>query len=172
MSKASLPIKIDPRRSADQGVCYQGTLPLRRLPRLVSYLTDAEGEIDVSLSFGVDEERIRYLNGTAEVSVRMLCQRCLEPTVIALSAELNLGIVNNDEAAGQLPKRYDPLIVADNELDVNQAIEDELILTLPLIPTHQDCVIKTDFTDPDAKPEGDEKENPFAILAQLKGDKH
>ena len=172
MSKAPLPIKIDPRRSADQGLSYEGSLPLQRLDRLVSYLVDAEGDIDVSLTFGIDEEKIRYLSGIAEVSVRMLCQRCLEPVAMSLRAELNLGIVKNDEAAEVLPKRYDPLIVVDNALDVNQAIEDELILSLPLIPTHEDCEVKTEFMDPNAKPEDDSKENPFGILAQLKGYKH
>ena len=172
MSKAPLPIKVDPRRSADHGLSYDGSLPLLRLERLTSYLVDAEGEIKVSLSFGIDEEKIRHLHGTAEVSVRMLCQRCLEPVTIPLRAELHLGIVKDDEAAGMLPRRYDPLVVIDNELDVNQAIEDELILTLPLIASHQGCSIKTDFLDPNAKSDGVDKENPFNVLAQLKGNKH
>ena len=172
MSKASLPIKVDPRRSADQGLSYEGFIPVQRMERLASYLVDAEGEIDVSLSFGIDEEKIRYLKGTAEVLVRMLCQRCLEPVAITLQADLCLGIVRDDEAAQMLPRRYDPLVVNDNALDVSQAIEDELILTLPLIATHEDCVVKTDFLDPNAKPEDGDKENPFNVLAQLKGNKH
>ena len=171
MSKAPLPNTVDPRRSADQGLSYQGCIPLKRLQRLASYLVEQEGDVDVSLTFGVDEERIRYLNGTAEVSVQLLCQRCLEPVAIGLKATLNLGIVRDDEAAQMLPRRYDPL-VAEHELDLAETIEEELILTLPLIATHQDCVVKTDYRDPDAKPEGDDKPNPFSVLAQLKGDKH
>ncbi len=173
MSKAPLPIKIDPRRSADQGLSYEGSLPLERLERLTSFLEDAEGSVEVSLTFGVDEEKIRYLRGKAEVSVHMLCQRCLEPVAISLSAELNLGVVRDDEAAQMLPRRYDPLVVSGDELEVQQAIEDELILTLPQIATHRDCVVRTDYGDPDAKPQGDDnKENPFSVLAQLKGNKH
>ncbi|MCW8884452.1 MAG: YceD family protein [Motiliproteus sp.] len=171
MSKAPLPNTVDPRRSADQGLSFQGCVPLKRFQRLATYLVEQEGVVNVSLTFGVDEERIRYLNGTAEASVQMLCQRCLEPVAIGIKAELNLGIVRDDEAAQMLPRRYDPLVV-DHELDVSEAIEEELILTLPLIATHEDCEVKTDFRDPDAKPEGDDKPNPFSVLAQLKGNKH
>ncbi len=171
MSKAPLPNTIEPRRAAEQGLSFQGSLPLKRLERLVTFLEDEEGNIEVSLSFGVDEEKIRYLNGKAEVSVQMLCQRCLKPVAIGLKAELNLGLVRDDEAAGMLPGRYDPLIVTQ-ELELNQAIEEELILTLPLIATHQDCEVKTEYSDPDAKPEGDDKPNPFSVLAQLKGNNH
>lgn len=171
MSKAPLPNTIEPRRAAEQGLSFQGSIPLLRLERLVSYLEGDEGSIEVSLSFGVDEEKIRYLNGKAEASVQMLCQRCLKPVAISLKAELNLGIVRDDEAASMLPGRYDPLIVA-KEIDIKQAIEEELILTLPLIATHQDCSVKTEYRDPEAKPEGDDKPNPFSVLAQLKGEKH
>ena len=171
MSKAPLPNTVDPRRSADQGLSYQGCLSLKKLQQLAVSLIEPEGDVNVSITFGVDEERIRYLNGTAEASVQMLCQRCLEPVAIDLKAELNLGIVRDDEAAQMLPKRYDPLVV-EHELDLSEIIEEELILTLPLIATHQDCVVKTDYRDPDAKPEGDDKPNPFSVLAQLKGNKH
>lgn len=172
MSKAPLPNKLDPRRSADQGVSYEHrSLQLDRLPRLASYLADTDGEIDVSLRFGVDEERLRFLSGTADVEVRMLCQRCLKPVDITLNAELNLGIVSSEEAAKNLPKRYDPLLVEDNELDPAQAVEDELILTLPIIPAHTDCEVQLEY-GADEVAEGEEKENPFSILAQLKGDKH
>lgn len=172
MSKAPIPITIDPWRSAEQGLGYEGSVQLSKLTGLVDYLSDQDGGVDVSLTFGVDEERIRFLKGSAQVTVQMTCQRCLEPVAVPLSAELVLGMVHSDEAAKNLPKRYDPLVVTDNELDVNQAIEEELILTLPLIPVHQDCDVKTEFVDPDDDQSESDKDNPFSILAQLKGKKH
>ncbi|MEH6627685.1 MAG: YceD family protein [Motiliproteus sp.] len=171
MLKAPLPNTIEPRRAAEQGLSFQGSIPLKRLERLVTFLEGEEGTIEVSLSFGIDEEKIRYLNGKAEASVQMLCQRCLKPVAIALKAELNLGLVRDDKAASMLPGRYDPLIFT-KELEVKEAIEEELILTLPLIAVHQDCAVKTEYRDPSAKSEGDDKPNPFSVLAQLKGNKH
>lgn len=173
MSKAPLPNRIDPRRSADQGVSFEDcTLTVDRLDRLTSYLVDSDGEIDVSLQFGVDDQRQRFLSGTAEVAVKMLCQRCLEPVEVELSAQLNLGIVANEEAAKNLPERYDPLVVSKDQYDPADAVEDELILTLPIIPLHDNCDVKTEYGDEQADAESESKDNPFSILAQLKGEKH
>ncbi|WP_207061123.1 YceD family protein [Motiliproteus sp. SC1-56] len=172
MSKAPLPNKIDPRRSAEQGLSYEGSLALQQMVRLASYLVGDEGAVDVSLSFGKDEEGIRYVKGEAEGTVRMLCQRCLEPVRIELKAQLNLGMVSSEEAASKLPRRYDPLVTQGDPQELYRALEDELILSLPLIAHHDDCEVKTEYRDPDAKPEDDDKVNPFSVLAQLKGDKH
>ncbi len=173
MSKAPLPNRIDARRSADQGVNFEHcSLALNRLSRLVSYLIEPEGEVNVSLFFGVDDQKQRFLEGTAEVDVKMRCQRCLEPVDVKLSAELNLGIVANEEAAKTLPQRYDPLVIKADNYDPADAVEDELILTLPLIPAHSDCEVKTEYGSEHAEAEGDTKDNPFSILAQLKSKKH
>lgn len=173
MSKAPLPNKVDPRRSADQGVSYADChLPLNRLSRLTSFLVDSDGDIDVSLFFGVDEQRQRYLSGTAAIKVNLLCQRCLEPVAVQLNAELNLGIVSDEEDAKNLPQRYDPLLIESEFFDPASAVEDELILTLPIVPLHDDCEVKKSYGDEQQAAEDDKKENPFSILAQLKGKKH
>lgn len=172
MSKAQLPVKVDPRRCADQELSYEGVIQVGQLQRLASYLVDAEGEIEAELHYAVDEERIRHLRGEAKTEVRMLCQRCLEPVVIALNAELNLAFAGSEESAQKLPDRYDPYIVdEDGKQNVHEAIEEELILSLPLIAYHADCAITTKFEDPRAGSEEGEKPNPFAVLAQLKVNK-
>lgn len=173
MSKAPFPNKVDPRRAAEQGLSYQHCLlPLKRLKRLATYLVDTDGDINVSLNFGVDEQRLPYLAGTADIDVKMLCQRCLGTVDIPLNAELNLGIVADEEAAKNLPRHYDPLIVEADYFDPASAVEDELILSLPIMPTHDDCEVQTEFADDQDEAEGEQKDNPFSILAQLKGNKH
>lgn len=173
MSKAPLPNKVDPRRSAEQGISFSDCyLPLNRLNRLTSYLVETDGEIDVSLQFGLDEQRIRYLTGTADINVKMLCQRCLESVEIPLNAEMNLGIVKDEEAAKNLPRYYDPLIVDTDYFDPASAVEEELILTLPLMPVHENCQVQMEFGEASADAEAENKENPFSILAQLKGKNH
>lgn len=172
MSKASLPITIDPRRAADQGRFLEGEIALKELERLCGYLVDSDGVVGVNLTFGVDEERIRFIKGQAETTVKMLCQRCLEPVTLELEAEMSLGIVADDEAAKQLPRYYDPNIINEPKQDIYQLIEQELILTLPLIAQHQNCVVKTTFGEEAIESVDSEKENPFNVLAQLKANKH
>ncbi|MEH6472695.1 MAG: YceD family protein [Halopseudomonas sp.] len=172
MSKAPLPYTVDPRRAADQGRILEGEIQLEKLERLCSYLVDSEGTVDVDLTFGVDEERVRYIKGHAETTVRMLCQRCLEPVTLELEAEMNLGIVADDEAAKQLPRYYDPNIIKEPKQDLYQLVEEELILTLPLIAQHENCVVKTEYGEVAPQLSDSEKENPFNVLVQLKTKKH
>jgi uncharacterized protein len=172
MSKAPLPITLDLRRAADQGRILEGEIKLEKLERLSSYLVDSEGTVKVSLNFGVDQERIRFVTGTAETTVKMVCQRCMEPVTLGLNAEMNIGIVADDEAAKQLPRYYDPNVVDGPKQDLYQLIEEELILTLPLIAQHQDCVVKTEYGEIADSPSDSEKDNPFNVLAQLKANKH
>lgn len=173
MSKARLPHVIDPRRAADRRLSYEGSVPLSRLSRLVSYLLDDEGEVDAELLFAVDEERIRHVQGRVAARVRMRCERCLEPVELSLAGHLNLAFADSAEAARQLPGHYDPWVLdEDGKQNLHQAVEEELILSLPLIPQHEDCVIKTEYRDPDAPVASEEKKpNPFAVLAKLKEDK-
>jgi uncharacterized protein len=172
MSKASLPTTLDPRRAADQGRILEGSIALATLKRLGGYLVDSEGTVDVSLTFGVDEQRIRFVKGLAATTVKMTCQRCLEPVTLELKAEMNLGIVVDDEAAKQLPRYYDPNIINEPKQDLYQLIEQELVLTLPLIAQHQNCVVKTSYGDDVTESVDSEKVNPFNVLAQLKANKH
>ena len=172
MSKAPLPISIDLRRAAEQGRILDGTIKLDKLERLSSYLVDSEGVAEASLTLGVDQERIRYLQGRAQATVKMQCQRCLEPVTLELEAEMNLGIVADDEAAKQLPRYYDPFIINEPKQDLHQLVEEELILTLPLIAQHQDCSVKTEYGEIAERSDDNEKANPFNVLAQLKADKH
>ncbi len=142
------------------------------MPLPASYLCNEEDVIDVDLLFSLDELRIRTITGNAKGRVHMTCQRCLEPVDVDVLAEFNLAIAFNEEKAKQLPRYYDPLIVEEEDIELLQVIEEELILSLPLVPYHADCSIQTQFGDEDMAQEAEiEKPNPFSVLAQLKADK-
>ncbi|MAD27423.1 MAG: hypothetical protein CMK75_05280 [Pseudomonadales bacterium] len=102
-----------------------------------------------------------------------MCQRCLEQVVIPLDSECDVGFVETDEAAKQLPRLYEPVIVGEEPLDLISLIEDELLLALPAVPMHpQDtCQHPPGYRPETAEPEEkSEKPNPFSVLAKLKRD--
>ncbi len=172
MSNTPLLKQINPFQSAQRGLQVTGQIPIAKLERLSASLVDSQGFVEVELVFGVDEEKIRTLQGVATAKVRLACQRCLEPVAIELQATLNLGMVTSEEAAKNLPGRYDPLVVAEPVLELHSVVEDELILCLPLIPQHDDCEIQTSFGEAEAPAvEEVKKPNPFSVLAQLKAKK-
>ncbi|MES2604404.1 MAG: YceD family protein [Pseudomonadota bacterium] len=61
----------------------------------------------------------------------------------------------------------------EQELDIQALIEDELILSLPLVPLHEDASCSQEWNSLKARTEAEEvqappKPSPFAVLAQLK----
>ncbi|BBB26204.1 YceD family protein [Amphritea japonica] len=172
MSNTPLPKKIDPRKLAERGVRIEGQADVSLLPNLVTMLTDSQAVISVDLQFDNDELRIRTIKGSAQGKVSMTCQRCLEPVEIEVEAKFNLAVAPTEEHAKKLPKYYDPLIVED-DLELLPMVEEELILSLPIVPYHDDCSVQTSFGDEaTADTETDfDKPNPFSVLASLKADK-
>lgn len=169
MSYGPLPKRVDPRKLAEREVKIEGVAAVSAMPRLCSLLANDTGNIQVSLSFAVDEQRLRTVSGSAGGSVMQTCQRCLEPVSVDVEAEVNLAMVLNEEQAKNLPRYYDPLIVEAEDVELLSLIEDELILSLPLVAYHEDCSIQTSFGDADEAARTQEnKPNPFSVLAELK----
>lgn len=166
MSNGPLPNRVDPRKLAEREVRIAGEAELKDMPHLCQALVEKDGVINVDLQFAVDEQRIRTITGRASGHVTMTCQRCLESVGVAVEAEFNLGVAASEEAAQQLPRSYDPLIVEGEEIELLPVIEEELILSLPHDAYHDDCSVTTSFGEVVA--EDTDKPNPFSVLAQLK----
>lgn len=102
-----------------------------------------------------------------EIRVRaeflMTCQRCLDDVACTVEAESRLLLVPPGEA---LPDEdleddgFDPVHVW-RDFDVAGAVEEELLLALPLAPTHEHCDM------PAARERGGD-DSPFAVLKGLK----
>ena len=86
----------------------------------------------VKARFFRDEEGRYVLELAVEAQVAVTCQRCLGELEECLQSQTQLVALWSDAEAGQLPARYDPLVVGE-ELDLWQAVEDELLLALPTI---------------------------------------
>lgn len=168
MSNGPLPKRVDPRKLAEREVRIAGEADLNGMPNLCQTIVDEKGVVNVELQFAVDEQRIRTITGSASGHVFMTCQRCLDPVEVAVEAEFNLGVVASEEAAKQLPRSYDPLIVEDEEIELLPVIEEELILSLPHDAYHDDCTVKTSFGEAEAVADDTDKPNPFSVLAKLK----
>jgi len=180
MSDHSLPKMLDPFKYADQNKVLDGQIAIHLMPRLVELLVDSVGVVDIELEFDRDEQNLRILKGKLKANANLLCQRCLHSVEKQIQSEFNLGIVMTDEQAQNLPRRYEPLLVEhDQKLVIQDVIEEELILSLPMFAYHDNCqasdyLQNEDTSNPsDSMDEGeiideDEKENPFNVLSQLK----
>lgn len=170
MPKESLPVKLDPFRFADNAIRLHGILPVKQLPRLRPSLLTDDGEIDVSLTFGVDEEGLRFVRGHYETSLTLQCQRCMNPLMYGIIGDFALAIVSSEKKGEQLPSRYDPARTTEGMLHVPDMVEDELIISLPIVPMHdsKDCQVKLPLMADSGAPPESEKDNPFKVIELLR----
>lgn len=172
MSDHSLPKTVDPLKYADQNKILDGVLPVQQLPRLVELLASEQGSVQAHLEFDRDEQKLRVLKGVLDAQVDMTCERCLQPVSKQIKSEFTLGIVLTDEDAKQLPKRYEPLLVEPESLELSEVIEEEMILSLPMFAYHQEC--SGEYQQDEEQVESSETEqaeskpNPFSVLSDLK----
>lgn len=168
-----LPDTVDAMRHASQGTRLHGSVALRRCERLRPALLNDEGAVEVALSFSQDAEHRPVVMGTIRGTLQLQCQRCEQPLALVVDAQLQMGLVRNDEDAQRLTEHLEPCLLTDGMVSLTTLVEDELILALPIVPRHvQECVVTRVVAVTEQIPSTAEKrKNPFAILAQLRSDK-
>ncbi|MES9969909.1 MAG: YceD family protein [Candidatus Thiodiazotropha sp.] len=169
------PDRLDPWRFADLGKEIGGELPLETFSRLSACLLRATGDVSFKLVFSRDQERRALLNGWLKTVLALQCQRCLEEVDLPIDIRLSVVFVQGLDEAEMLPEEVDPWLVEEDQVVFKDLIEDELLLALPQVATHQPGACRAPAVDLDKEtPEESskqERENPFAVLADIKRDK-
>lgn len=171
--------EIDPRAVELLALCRSGRVlagqwPLATMPRLASGLAAAPGDAQatwqaqgtlVPVPAGQPQVWLQ-LSGSAQVWLQ--CQRCLQLLRQPLQVDRRLRFVRSEEEAARLDEESDnDVLVLAPRLDLHALFEDELILTLPLVPRHAEC--PEPLSLPADKTADDEPApNPFAALAALR----
>ena len=174
MSNDPLPSQIDVRKLTARGAEISSQFAVNVMPRLTSLLANEQGVVSTELNFYVDEDRKRRIDGDVKAQLNVVCQRCLDAVSIEVTSSFNLAVVWTDDEAKHLPKTLDPLIVGEELVDLTEIVEEELILSLPIVSYHENENCKQDtHTFGDAEPVVEEapKDNPFKVLEQLKSNK-
>lgn len=167
-----LPKELDPFRLAQNGLKLEGQIPLAELPRLTQSLLSDEGLVDVKMAFDIDEIGTPYMKGVFSVPVSLICQRCMTAMDFELKADTLLALVKSERKVEGLADQYEPWVLDSNDpVLTSTLIEDELILSLPLVPKHETQCLPDDAWrsgDETDITENDKPESPFAILSSLK----
>lgn len=131
-----------------------------QLPRLAEMLVNVEkSQVEFQLSGTGKQFRQPSLHLNIKASLAVTCQRCLDEMVVDLNLNLDYLISNTEISEAEESDEIDWL-EESHEMDVCELIEDELLLALPIAPTHaHDCSkLSTQSGD---------KPNPFAALKGL-----
>ena len=164
-----LPETADFLKQAERSVGLEGDYPLTRLNRLAAALCETEGEIHARLNFG-SIAGFRCLQGTVEASLKLICQRCVNPMDYKVSVRFKFGLVLDEEEANELPADLEPYLIEGDEQSIISLLEDELLLSLPIAVAHDEECSKFLKKHNEQKQAEKEASSPFAVLKNMKVD--
>lgn len=175
-----LPEHIEPLRLARSLRLLQGQIPLARFTRLQEVIAPTEGAVEVSLSFSVDTQGQAIVAGQICCTLQLICQRCMQAMDWPVASEFTLAFIESESEIALLGAAYEPLLLEQPMLSLVEMIEDELLLVLPIVPSHpldqcEAAELLADEPEQLTEPvvvDAAEKVNPFAVLAGLKDLKH
>jgi uncharacterized protein len=126
--------------------------------------------IDVTLREG--EDGVALLEGEIAVSVRCICQRCLEEMEFALHVQPKLYFGSAEQIGLKAMEAGFEPFEPEPGATLRQVLEDEALLAMPGFPVHErleDCgALAAKLAELDPADGGHKSSTPFAVLAGLK----
>ena len=166
---------IDPISLALQRERLAGILPLTAMPRVKDALWGTQsGGVCYEFDFRMDDAGYPLVTGRLDTKVILQCQRCMEAIEWPLQIQTQVIVVADEQdqelCAGNLMEAW---TVNNDRVFIEDLIEDEIILGLPLVPVHDstDCAAKVMLA---VEPNWYEQTshlaapNPFAVLGKLR----
>jgi uncharacterized protein len=166
---------ISPGRAAEGKRVYSGTIAISRLKRLSALLEDDQGEASFVAAFRSDIDKQVVVDLQVKASLPLICQASLEAYNEHVTRRSELGVIDHEHQAKDLPDIYDPVLTEKGRLAIASLVEDELILGLPQIPRNPG-LSKVEYSTggtprKSAEPKKRAKKNPFdALQGMLKRD--
>ena len=112
-------------------------MPLARMARLQPLLADVaekNGAARFTARFGFDRLGRVTIGLTVEASLPLVCQRSLEPYLEPIHRQSLLGVMSDLAEEAGMPENYEPVLVENHRLALQDLVEDELLLSLPQVP--------------------------------------
>src|SRR5690606_15172890 len=168
MSPDRFPERIDPQRIFANNDSISSEIPLGNFKRLQVYLSDEAGTVHARLTFGFDDSGRRRIHGTLSSQVCVRCERCLENMLLDIHADLDVLVVSSEAEARALPAGTESVVADEEGLDLQAIVEDELILSLPIVAYHENAQCNEDLNRLRQPAQGGREDSPFAKLRELK----
>lgn len=161
-------------RQVELNRAIDGIYPISKLARLSEALLSNEGFVTAKLKFGYCVE-FACLKGSVSATLVTECQRCLKPMQTEVTSRFKFALVNSEDEFELLPEELEPYLIEGEEQSIVELIEDELLLSLPMVIVHETAcsnyMNKQNSKMQAAIKTEKEAAHPFAALSALKGNK-
>lgn len=126
-----------------RGAVLDGELRVAELTRLRASLhAHCDAAVEVGVRCGRAADGRVTIQLTVAATLPLTCQRCLEPVEQAVAETVDWIVVGSETEAARVADGLEPLVLADDRLQIAALVEDELIVSLPMAPRHariDDC---------------------------------
>ena len=160
----NLPAQLKLFNFAKKEVSLSGQYQISDLPRISEIASNKTDKININLSFYLDNDKTPCIDGIISLDIILACQRCLGKLPIALKVNFSLAFVSHEKLGEELGSNYEIYVTEEEELSTQDLICDEILLSIPMVPTHDyDCmevITKEEIVE-------EEAENPFSILKNI-----
>jgi uncharacterized protein len=159
-----------------QGAGFLAMSDMPRLAKEASSINPGDGfawQMETHFEDSPGSEPRQILDLTLKGRLHLVCQRCLQDCAFNLDEKRRFLLVTSEAEADDYPledEEQEPL-VASQHFNLLETIEDEVLLSLPVIPKHPEGFCEphaTVFGLEDEDDGSDKRENPFNILKNMK----
>ena len=119
--------------------------------RLTQEFVDPQAILQFSVCGGQDARGRPQLRCKVKGDMQLICQRCLKPVDVMVESDRLLYLAASEAEAERLEAGLADdeieVMVVDQTLDLAGVVEDEVLLSLPLVPLHDRCFAPAASTD-------------------------
>ncbi len=132
---------IDGMQFARNEQSVEGGFAVKDLPRLLESLAASDGEIRYRIQGRYKANDKPVLECHISGSVVLQCQRCLGEMLHPVDIDSRLVLVSSEAGLPDTQDEPDEVdtIVSSHEMNVAELVEEEILLSLPMIPRHAIC---------------------------------
>jgi len=158
-------------RLADTRADIDFEIPVTEFTRLHPQLASDVGVVSGRIQFS-RESGFAVAEIAAHGSIVMVCQRCMQPMPWRIDTMARVALVTTEADSDRVPEHLEPMHAPGERISIRDLVEEELLLTLPIVPLHADA----SECDPgasaaqavvEASPDAPTTQKPFERLGEL-----
>ncbi len=154
------PAKLKLFKFAKKKLEFSLNTGIDEFPRLEGVVNN-KGKVKSKFKLYLENDHIPVIEGNIEIELITCCQKCLQNMDIKVKSDFLIAFISSENDERELDSKYESVLLKDDEISTIDFLTDEILLNIPIAPTHaKKCInnYKDDLTI----------NNPFKVLAKLK----